>query len=356
MDTPKTPQFVVDVNDQMPDGLQPVDPNILKGDKPVSIEEAIAAQYQELMEPAPETTDEPQEETEQQVEEVLEAPAEPDTPDEEIVEETASAEEVLDELELQALFEVEGNPVDLEEAKRGYLRQQDYSKKTELLAREREELENLQKQTVAERENYLEGLTRTRQLDDILHEEPDWASLKDEDPYEYAEQRANWDKVQARRKTLDDEIQRVHEEKQNEQMQQIADITQHEANLLLEKVPEWREKDVAQKFLGEMNTYLQTYGFSPEEIKSVTDHRLFLLCRDAMASQAGSSAEPLAQKKVAKARKGITRGQRTMGTQSRESSRIQQARDRLQSKDASLDDAIALQMAEIGLDYTDEMK
>lgn len=341
-----------------PDGLQndlpDVEANVLQRDGRISLEEAIAAQLQEV-EALQQPLGEPEEEPVENVEDPQQAPVEQDTPEEETYEAEAAEVEAPDEEELEYLFQDEGKGIDLEEAKRGYFRHKDYSQKTEKLAQERAELDNLRQQAVAERERYLENLARIQQLDEVLHKEPDWDQYED-DPYEFAEQQKAWRKVQDRQQVLKEEVERVRQEQQNQYNEQLTTFAKQEVEHLLEKVPEWRDTEQANKFLGDMNTYLQGYGYTPEEIKSLVDHRVFLIVKDAMAGGKTNSKAPLAHKKVAKARKGITRGKRTMGEEdSRQTNRIKQATENL-TRDGSIEDAIELQLAELGVPYDDGIR
>lgn len=338
--------------------LPPVDDDTLKKDK-ISFEEAIAAQYRELeqeQQPPAEDAGEPYEEpAPQAVEET--APEASDKPDEVGVPETEEqmAEEAADDDEY--LFEVDGYRVrDVAEAKNGWMFQKDYTKKTTELAEERKQYENLMNQVQQEREKYIAGYARARQLDEALYKEPDWITLQAQDPEGYIEARENWDQIQARRLAMDEEIRLATEQQQAAAQEKLRSHYVSESEKLLNRVPEWREKKVAEEFFGQVNEYLSGYEFTPEEISNITDHRLMLVLRDAVQGRTvrKNGAAPIAQKKVAKARKGLS-GAPRQAPPDPNASRLNQARENL-SRDGSFEDAIELQLAEMGLPYDDGVR
>ena len=144
---------------------------------PGSVTEAQNA-FLGLMEPEeekPETEESaPTEDVEESTEETQDEPLEEDVPEEEAEEESEeeSEEEELDEDELEEEPEVYAVKVDgeelevsLDELVKGYSRQSDYTRKTQELASQREEMAQLQQQWAseisqaqAERQQYIDAL------------------------------------------------------------------------------------------------------------------------------------------------------------------------------------------------------
>lgn len=329
--------------------LPPVDGNTLSKDK-ISLEEAIALQLNELEQDEQPPVEDPGQAPEApEPEAVEEGPEETsDTPVAEVSEETP-AEEVPEHI-----FEVDGEPITLEEAKNGYLRWAKFTQKTQELAAERKQYEELVAQATAEREQYIQGLQRAKALDEALYQEPDWATLQQQDPQGYINARATWDQIQERRKSFEQEILAAGEAQQRDYQSQLNNHYAAEAERLLEKVPEWREQAAAKEFYDGVSDYLTEYEFTPEEIGGITDHRLLLILRDAMRGQSNGKAN-IAQKKVAKARKGLSGSPRQAAPDPNQA-RLNQARQKVNAEGATLEDMIELQMAEKGLPYTDEMK
>lgn len=333
----------------------PEEPDLFKQKDSMSFEEAIDAQMQELEQEQqpPAEAGQPDEGPEEEVA-IEEGPSSEDKP--EVVEPIDDqAPDAVEEEVPEHFFEVDGQPITLEEAKNGYLRHDKFTQRMQEIAAERKQYEELAQQVAAEREQYVTGLARARALDEALYTEPDWATLRQQDPEGYVGAREAWDQIQTRRQAFDQEIQQALEAQKRENEARMANYYAAEQERLLEQVPEWREKAAVEEFHKGVVGYLQQYGYSPEEIDKIGDHRLLLVLRDAMQGQAATGAAPIVQKKVAKARKGLG-GAPRQAAPTRNTSRLAQAKERFNSPNASFDDAIAMQMAEQGLDYTDEMK
>lgn len=333
--------------------LPPVNSDTLKQDH-ISFEEAVAAQLAELDEgfgeqPAPEP-DPGQSDSDPGPEVAEEGPSsEEDTPVEEV------GEPDQEEFEPEYLFEVDGEQITLEEAKNGYLRRDKFTQRTQELAEERRKYEDLTTQAMNERELYIQGLETAKQLETALFQEPDWATLQQQDPQGYVNARQTWDQIQQRRQNYETGITQAREAQNRDLQTRINSHWETEAEKLLDVVPEWREAKAAQEFYDGLNEYLTEYEFTPEEIGSISDHRQLLILRDAMRGRGLNNSAPLAKKKVAKARKGLA-GKARQPLPNPQDARLAQSRERVNSGNASLDDAIEMQMNEIGLDYTDEMK
>lgn len=334
--------------------LPKVDADTLNKER-LSVEEAVAVQLQEELaaleanNPPPETG-EPEEEPERPEDT---PPVEADTaavPTEEVEE----PEEADDGLEY--VFMYEDTPITADEAEKGYMRQQAFTAKTQELSETRQQLEQFRQQLAQEREHYIDGLKRAKQLDEAMFDEPDWRLIQ-HDPELYRKARIQWDEALERREAIQEEIEAAQDDQRKEQQALLQSTIQREAELALEKFPEWREEAKAQQWKSEATEYLRSYGFDDGTIDGIIDHRLMLVLRDAIAGKAATSngQAPVAKKKVVKARRGLGSKGRRPGP-SQDEARIAAMQDRIGQKGASIDDAIALQMAEMGLEYTEDLK
>jgi len=238
---------------------------------------------------------------EEAVEEIKEAEnTEEETPEgqvEEEVEEEVSAEseeseeeefEVVAEEDLKYTIKVDGKEyeVGIDELKSGYQRQADYTRKSQALAEQRKETEQIQserQQLGQERQMYANGLQmlreqQTAKLQDF--DTVDWETLKQEDPYAYMIKKDEYRDAQERVNNVAQQQQQV----QNEQMQQAQQAKTHfirqEYTRLVEALPEWENKDSTIK--EDVRKYAAEVGFLPDEINQLADHRSVLVIKKAM--------------------------------------------------------------------------
>jgi len=237
---------------------------------------------------------------EEAVEETKEAEnAEEEAPEgqaEEEVEEEVSAEseeseeelEIVAEEDLKYTIKVDGEEyeVGIDELKSGYQRQADYTRKSQALAEQRKETEQIQserQQLEQERQMYANGLQmlreqQTAKLQDFDNVE--WETLKQEDPYAYMIKKDEYRDAQERVNNVAQQQQQV----QNEQMQQAQQAKTHfirqEYTRLVEALPEWENKDSTIK--EDVRKYAAEVGFLPDEINQLADHRSVLVIKKAM--------------------------------------------------------------------------
>lgn len=239
---------------------------------------------------------------EEVVEEIKEAEnTEEEAPEEgqaeEEVEEEVSAEseeseeeelEIVAEEDLKYTIKVDGEEyeVGIDELKSGYQRQADYTRKSQALAEQRKETENIQSERMQleqERQMYANGLQmlqeqQTAKLQDF--DKVEWETLKQEDPYAYMIKKDEYRDAQERVTNVAQQQQQV----QNEQVQQAQQTKSHfirqEYTRLVAALPEWEDKDSTIK--EDVRKYAAEVGFLPEEINQLADHRSVLVIKKAM--------------------------------------------------------------------------
>lgn len=110
---------------------------------------------------------------------------------------------------------------------------------------------------------------------------PDQSDFQN-DPIGYMERKMQYDEA---KKTYDTKVQQVQQmQKQQAALreQQVQEFTQHQAKLLTERLPaivDPKKGEAIKKGIVETSDY---YGFTEQEIGSVTDHRYILAMYDAM--------------------------------------------------------------------------
>ena len=206
--------------------------------------------------------------------------------------------------------------VQLDELKNGYMRQSDYTRKTQQVAEERKSAETELGHLQAERQRYAEQLTNVEQA--LNQQEPSqeqWDQLYKENPLEYTRQR---DVLRDRKEALAS----VREEQKQMQQQQYAELQgqaqqrmAQERELLPQLIPEWRDEKIAKEEKTALITFAQQYGYSEQELSSISDSRAVAVLRKAYLYDQLVSKKPAAQKKTQKAPKMTKAGQPQSKTQ-----------------------------------------
>ena len=258
-----------------------------------------------------EVVDEPEAEAEEvEVEAEAEDSDSEDIDDDEADEEEETEEVIVEEPSTEPMHRIrvgdEEIDVPLSELTNSYMRQSDYTRKTQQVAEQRKAAEAELANVQAQRKNYADQLEVLEQS--LNQGEPTqeyWEQLYTEDPLEYTRQK---DLARDRKDALAQvavEKQRVHEEHLAE-LQSAAQkdlAVQHER--MRELIPEWLNEEVAAKEKNDVVTYAQRQGFTPEELQGVSDARAVAMIRKAYLYDELMSKKPAAAKKTKAAPKMI---------------------------------------------------
>ena len=218
------------------------------------------------------------------VEEELSADA--DAADDETDAEQSELDEDTEEQEQPQIFsvKVDGKEVEvtLEELQKGYSRTQDYTRKTQQIAEARKQTEAELQAVRAEREQYAQLLGALEaQVQQAAQPNIDWDTLYREDPIEYVRQREVMRENKEKAEAIQSEQQRLAYLSQQEQAQFMQQKLQQEQEALLAAIPDWKDAKKAQAEKALLVEFGQKIGFTPEELKSVVDHRAVLMLRKA---------------------------------------------------------------------------
>jgi len=156
-------------------------------------------------------------------------------------------------------------------------------------------------QVEAERKHYAENLNllmqQLQQFQSGNMTDEQWQQLYDDDPVAYV-------KAKEDIRTQQDRFQAL----QQEQMVLAERQLQSEQAKLIERIPQWKDADVATKERNAIVTYAKRFGFTDNEIAATNDSRVVDLLRRAYLYDALQSRKPSATKKVKKAPKMIKSG------------------------------------------------
>lgn len=295
-----------------------------------NLEDGVAALDWNLDEPEEQSTegvDAAQEQTEEEVPEDVESEdseGEEDDPEDPIVELS------------------DGTRLKFSELRDGYLRQSDYTKKTQTLAEERKSAQ-AQQTVLSEQASLLHSAYEQVQtvLSNLLPPEPDF-SLLQTDPTRYAQEKAL-------REAAVGELQRLNQVREQTQQQlaqqrenQMTHYVQDEQRKLVEAMPALKDDAKKAEFERSIAAAVKEFGFEEGEVGEVYDHRLLMMAHYARLGKVAESNRSKARKAVAGA---VRKGPAPKTNASTRSAASQdQAMSRLR-KSGSFEDAMQVDIA-----------
>jgi hypothetical protein len=139
-----------------------------------------------------------------------------------------------------------------------------------------------------------------------------WNELRVLDPAEYAAKRQEFnDRLQTIQNfghSVNQEIQRQQQQSQYEQYNELSGRIEKEHNVLLNKLPEWSNKEKAAAEKTKLRSYLKNSGYDDSELNTVIDHRAIIVARKAMLYDELMQSKPDVNKKVKSLPKFIKQG------------------------------------------------
>lgn len=194
---------------------------------------------------------------------------------------------------------VDGKTIEVDEKElvEGYQRTADYTRKTQQLAAREREVTQAAEQAVREADTkYTQIIENLMELlgDEFARDSKvDVDKLIEEDPVEYM-------KYQARQQKRAEALAEHQAQQRMAAERQTRETMQRESQAVLEKIPEWGDSKVASAERAEVGKYLQSTGFSVEELNGLMDHRQVLVARKAMLYDKLMQAKPEVKQKLDK--------------------------------------------------------
>jgi hypothetical protein len=216
--------------------------------------------------------------------------------DDPLMEDVDVNEEIVDDNESisekeEELYDVKINginhKVNLENLKKGYSLEKDYTRKTMDLSNQRKEVESLQgdlkKELEAVKSSRNQYATQLDHLSKQLQQEEkiDWDTLYRDDPAEYVKKKADSDKRKEALQLAQQEQVRIHQEQRSEQEKVYRDYLAKERQILAEKLPVYADKNKSAEFTKRLTNFAKENGYTDQEIAMMVDHRAVLLLADA---------------------------------------------------------------------------
>lgn len=237
-----------------------------------------------------------------------ETPGEEKPAEEKPKEETTATEGETIELDYEApIFETtiktEGGQdetlkLSLKELQSGYMRQADYQRKTQEVAKQREEAQKTVKAEVDKAAaQYYEGLEKTKvalvQLAAPELKDVNWSKLASEDPAEFVRLSAKANDLKGVLQAIDGQIQQQRSKAEEEHKANLAKAVQESVETLQRDMPGWNNELYASILKSG-----EDYGFSRDELASVYDARVIKMLHDAAKYRQLQQAKPEIAKKV----------------------------------------------------------
>lgn len=224
----------------------------------------------------------------------------------------------------------DGTKIDREEAVKGYLRQSDYTRKSQEVAELRK--------AVASEQTRIENITNAfvDHLSQMIPAAPDPA-LAYQDPNAYTRQKAAHEAAVAQVQQLIEVGEQAKQAGNNISEADRRKIVAEQNRMLAEKYPATASQKGRTEFFNNAATAAQQAGFSLDELQGVSDHRLFVLAHWANEGMKAKQARDKAKQKAAKAPPATP----TKPGQPKKQNRNAEAMRRL-SKSGSIRDALAI--------------
>ncbi|HZF98247.1 MAG TPA: hypothetical protein VEY92_08400 [Pseudoxanthomonas sp.] len=169
------------------------------------------------------------------------------------------------------------------ELKAGYMKDADYRRKTEEVAKAKREALALAETVSRERSFYANEVNVTLQLaqKQLIGDQKALAELAQTDPHSWVIENAKFQERAQEFNQLVQQSQAIASQQTAEQERQHAEWVEAERKALSTALPEWRDKAKAadeQKLIAE---YLIEKGYTADELATLQDHRALLIARDA---------------------------------------------------------------------------
>jgi hypothetical protein len=128
---------------------------------------------------------------------------------------------------------------------------------------------------------YLEAVGTVKAIE-AQYAQIDWDELDEKDPGRAANLRQRFATSYAAAKHQAEQVRSEEDQKrQQEQQQWFQQTLVQEDQRLMQLVPEWRDMETVKKEVPQINEYLFSMGYTPDELQHIVDGRARAIARDA---------------------------------------------------------------------------
>lgn len=293
---------------------------------PMEPEETVEAEEVETTEP-----EEAEAETDD-VEETDEVEAEDDAEDAEAEEEASDEDEENDdgqkELPQTLKVKVDGEEVEvtLDDLKRSYSGQAYIQKQMQEAAATRKQLQAETQALQAEQRKFLEFAQTVQQQGIVAPPEAPDVSMAETDPLGYMQARAKYDQQMQAYQEQQAQVQNMRRQMTEAEQRAAVETLQAQARILAETIPEFADETKRPEFNKRIVKTGTEYGYSEDELLTVTDARAIRVLNDAMKYRELQAQRAAAKKKPEPPKNVKPSARRTEPPQLVRSKQLKQAR------------------------------
>jgi hypothetical protein len=256
----------------------------------------IIARLTAAMESPAEQTEKPEEEQEvveeatdeviDESQEVEEDPTEESDEVEDPTEESEDESEDAPEYVTEGNIEIDGESVSVEEIKLGYMRQSDYTKKTQAVAEQRKAAED----QTATYESSLSALLTAAGADLSRFDNVNWEQSAVDNPDQYRQAKAMYEQTKQTHDFIRAQANEHHQRSEKQQQAAAKESAKESLTVLKSTIPNWNND-----LYYSIGEYANSLGVTSEEFNETHDHRMITALYKAMKFD---QAKSVTQKKV----------------------------------------------------------
>ena len=277
---------------------------------------------EEEQEVVEETTDEVIDESQESVDESLESDEVQDP-----TEESEDEAEATPEYVTEGNIEIDGESVSVEEIKLGYMRQSDYTKKTQAVAEQRKAAED----QTATYESSLSALLTAAGADLSRFDNVNWEQSAVDNPDQYRQAKAMYEQTKQTHDFIRAQANEHHQRSEKQQQAAAKESAKESLTVLKSTIPNWNND-----LYYSIGEYANSLGVTSEEFNETHDHRMITALYKAMKFD---QAKSVTQKKVKANPTKTLSGKKAEPKDLGKKDNYRKSRERLK-KSGSMEDAV----------------
>ena len=277
---------------------------------------------EEEQEVVEETTDEVIDESQESIDESLESDEVQDP-----TEESEDEAEATPEYVTEGNIEIDGESVSVEEIKLGYMRQSDYTKKTQAVAEQRKAAED----QTATYESSLSALLTAAGADLSRFDNVNWEQSAVDNPDQYRQAKAMYEQTKQTHDFIRAQANEHHQRSEKQQQAAAKESAKESLTVLKSTIPNWNND-----LYYSIGEYANSLGVTSEEFNETHDHRMITALYKAMKFD---QAKSVTQKKVKANPTKTLSGKKAEPKDLGKKDNYRKSRERLK-KSGSMEDAV----------------
>ena len=277
---------------------------------------------EEEQEVVEEATDEVIDESQESIDESLESDEVQDP-----TEESEDEAEATPEYVTEGNIEIDGESVSVEEIKLGYMRQSDYTKKTQAVAEQRKAAED----QTATYESSLSALLTAAGADLSRFDNVNWEQSAVDNPDQYRQAKAMYEQTKQTHDFIRAQANEHHQRSEKQQQAAAKESAKESLTVLKSTIPNWNND-----LYYSIGEYANSLGVTSEEFNETHDHRMITALYKAMKFD---QAKSVTQKKVKANPTKTLSGKKAEPKDLGKKDNYRKSRERLK-KSGSMEDAV----------------